>query len=116
MSERNSSRLAGRLRAVPLLAFAACMSCRAAATNEGHPVAVLERCWYVVQETVVPVNLPRVTVSVSATADSMHRRVTFRQIAKPNKVVTEIVVTPDRADELLEVLAFRRSECAGAPQ
>jgi hypothetical protein len=74
------------------------------------PVAA--RCWYVVPETVVPVNLNDVAVVSSRVHDASLRRVTFLQTARPMKVVTELVVDPLRLDEVLESVAQRRNECA----
>jgi hypothetical protein len=73
------------------------------------------RCWYVVPETVVPVNLNEVAVVSSPASDPSLRKVTFLGTGRPMKVVTELVVDPMRLDELLEVVARRRSECAARP-
>ena len=76
---------------------------------------IVARCWYVVPETVVPVNLNEVAVVTSQASDASLRRVTFLQTGRPMKVVTELVVDPMRLDELLESVAQRRHECATRP-
>ena len=99
-------------------AFAAAFAALACASSHAGGVAdrfqSLERCWYVVEETVVPVNLPRVLIDVSPAPGFAMRRVRFRDSAKPAGLITEVVVSADRAHELLEALAQRRNECAGA--
>jgi hypothetical protein len=94
------------------------MGCLATATGQGKPTEPTEpaeapRCWYVVPETVVPVNLNEVAVVASAASDPAHRKVTFMRLDKPMKVVTEFVATTDRFEELAEITAHRRNECAG---
>jgi hypothetical protein len=86
------------------------------ADSRGGSTASLGRCWYVVEETVVPVNLPQVTVRVVPTSDHAMRRVSFRDVAKPRQLITEAVVSPERAQELMDALAHRRNECASAAQ
>ncbi|HEX6704006.1 MAG TPA: hypothetical protein VF169_04530 [Albitalea sp.] len=79
------------------------------------PVA-LPRCWYVVHETVVPVNLAAVAIAVTVAPDPALRIVTFARIALPGTVVTEITVSPARAQELIDEVARRREECAAGLQ
>jgi hypothetical protein len=87
-----------------------------AGNSKASPAApVVVRCWHVVPETVVPVNLNEVAVVSSPAGDASLRRVTFLQIGRPIKVVTELVVDPMRLGELLEAVAHRRSECATRP-
>ena len=87
----------------------------ATAAGQGNATEPAEapRCWYVVPETVVPVNLNEVAVVASAASDPAHRRVTFVRLNRPMKVVTEFVATTDRFEELAEITAHRRNECAG---
>ena len=91
------------------------MSSLATATGQGKPSEGAEapRCWYVVPETVVPVNLNEVALVASAASDPAHRRVTFLRLTRPTKVVTEFLATTDRFEELAEITALRRNECAG---
>ena len=102
-----------RRRAVFAASFAALACASSHAGGVADRFQSLERCWYVVEETVVPVNLPRVLIDVSPAPGSAMRRVRFRDSAKPVGLITEVVVSADRAHELLEALAQRRNECAG---
>ena len=102
-----------RRRAVFAASFAALSCVSSHAGGVADRFQSLERCWYVVEETVVPVNLPRVLIDVSPAPGPAMRRVRFRDSAKPAGLITEVVVSADRAHELLEALAQRRNECAG---
>jgi hypothetical protein len=83
------------------------------ASTQPAPASPADRCWYVIQETVVPVNLPKVSVVVAGAQHPSLRKVTIRELASPKRLVTEFFATPERVDELLQSLAQRRHACSG---
>jgi len=109
---RDASAPAGSV--VLVMLFAASAAVRSAGAEPQRPPPAPQRCWYVVHETVVPVNLPTVAITVTVAPDPALRNVTFARTARPGTVVTEVTVTPDRAEELVDAVARRREECAGA--
>ena len=108
MKPRKRSTLAPFAAIVCLSAMPYCI---AHPLTGGTPAPVPSRCWYVVQETVVPVNLVTVSVTVTGTGDPGLRKVIFRDAARQNRLVTQVETTPNRAAELIDAIQRRRREC-----
>ena len=103
---------------LPLCGFLASSLAWAAPEGTSTPSGRIDkddvpRCWFLVRETVVPVNLPDVTVRVEAGSKPATRRVLFQRKTPPYQLVHQLEVDAGRAAELQDEVSERLEYCFG---